>query len=218
MGSLAGLMGGMPAQMGELGAALEGFGEQHQANAASLAGDPDWALEAEIRVGKKLHVAVSAALDLVKVQQAWQSTQGEGFEALVAGVAAESGAEIEAGEMGLVMEQLKKGRSTAIIKDVKVLACRIPGAPGDAADKLQLSPEGNIPLVMGEEGLGFELAPLLTIRSRWENADLPTFTPMGEEIVVPLQRFEAGKAFSLDVEVTNQDDPLAVTLSFEPLG
>jgi hypothetical protein len=113
---------------------------------------------------------------------------------------------------------LKKGRSIAAVEDVKVVACRIQGAPGDAAENLQLSPEGNIPLVLDEGGLGFEFAPLLTIRNRWEKADIPTFTPMGEETVVPLEHFESGEAFRLEFEPAGQEEELTVTLSFQPLG
>ena len=217
MGSLSALMGGMPAQMQELNTAMAGFGEQHEANAKSLAGEPDWSLEAHIRVGKKLHVVVSAAFDLEKIKEAWSSTQGAGFESLVEGVVADTEGEIEPGLMGQIMGQLKQGRSIAVVEDVKVLACRIQGAPGDAAEKLQLSPEGNIPLVMGEDGLGFEFAPLLTIRNRWERADIPTFTPMGEEIVVRLEHFESGEAFNLAFEPAGQEE-MTVELSFQPRG
>jgi hypothetical protein len=218
MGSLSALMGGVPAQMKELSAAMAGFGEEHEANMESLAGEPDWSVEADIWVGQKLHVIVSAAFDLEKVREAWGSTQGAGFESLVEGVVAESGEEIEAGLMGQIMGQLKKGRSVALVEGVEILACRIQGAPGDAAEKLELSPEGNIPLVMDEGGLGFEFAPLLTIRNRWENADIPTFSPMGEEIVVPLGRFEPREAFRLKFEPTGQKDEMTVELSFQPSG
>jgi len=218
MGSLSALMGGTPAQIGELSTAMAGFGEQHEANVESLAGEPDWSVEASIRVGEKLHIVVSAAFDLEKVKEAWSSTQDAGFESLVAGVVAGTGEEIEAGLLGRITGQLKKGRSMAVVEDVKVLACRIQGAPGDAAKKLQLSPEGNIPLVMDEGGLGFEFAPLLTIRNRWESADIPTFSPMGDEIVVQLRRFESGEAFRLRFEPTGQDDEMTVELNFQPLG
>ena len=155
MGSLSALMGGMPSQLGELGPAMTGFEEQHEANVASLAGEPDWSVEANIRVGEKLHLVVSAAFDLGKVRETWNSTQGAGFE-LVKGVVTGTAGEIEAGLMGQIMGQLKKGRSIAVVQGVEVLACRIQGAPGDAAQKLQLSPEGNIPLMIDEVGLGLE--------------------------------------------------------------
>ncbi|MEA3396048.1 MAG: hypothetical protein U9R05_01120 [Chloroflexota bacterium] len=218
MGSLAALMGGMPSQLGELGTAMAGFEGQHEANVASLAGEPDWSMEANIRVGEKLHIIVSAAFDLGKVREAWNSTQGAGFESLVEGVVTGTAREIEAGLMGQIMGQLQKGRSIAVVQGVEVLACRIQGAPGDAAQKLQLSPEGNIPLMMDEGGLGFEFAPLLTIRNRWENANIPTFSPMGEELLVPLEHFESGEAFSLKFEPAGQEDEMTVELSFQPSG
>ncbi|MEA3341358.1 MAG: hypothetical protein U9R15_15445 [Chloroflexota bacterium] len=217
MGSLSALMGGMPAQMGELSTTMAGFEEKHEANVESLAGEPDWSVEASIRVGEKLHIVVSAAFDLGKVREAWSSTQGAGFESLVEGVVAGTAGEMETGLMGQIMGQLKKGRSIAVVEGVEVLACRIQGAPGDAAEKLQLSPEANIPLVMDEGGLGFEFAPLLTIRNNWESADIPTFSPMGEEIVVQPGHFESGEAFSLKFEPTGQEDEMTVELSFRPL-
>jgi hypothetical protein len=218
MGSLSALMGGMPAQMEELNSAMAAFGEQHEANVESLAGEPDWSVEANIRVGEKLHVVVSAAFDLEKIKEAWSSTQAAGFESLVEGVVADTEGEIEPGLMGQIMGQLKKGRSIAVVEDVKVLACRIQGAPGDAAEKLQLSPEGNIPLVLDEGSLGFEFAPLLTIRNRWETADIPAFTPMGEEVIVPLERFKSGGAFGLEFEPAGQEEEVKIKLSFQPLG
>ncbi len=213
MGSLSALMGGMPAQMEELSTAMTGFGEQHEANTESLAGEPDWSVKADIRVGNKLHIVVTAAFDLENIKAAWSSTQGAEFESLVAGVAGD----VEEGMMGQIMGQLKKGRSIAVVKDVEVLACRIQGAPGNAAEKLQLSPEGNIPLVMDKDGLGFEFAPLLTIRNRWENANIPTFSPMGEEIMVQMAHFESGEAFSLEFEPSGQDDEMTIVLDFCPL-
>jgi hypothetical protein len=218
MGSLSALLGGMPAQMEELSTVMAGFEEHHEANIESLAGEPDWSVEASIRVGEKLYIVVSATFDLGKVRDAWSSTQGAGFESLVEGAVAETAGEIEAGLMGQIMGQLKKGRSIAIVQGVEVLVCRIQGAPGGAAEKLQLSPEANIPLVMDEGGLGFEFAPLLTIHNSWERADIPTFSPMGEEIVVPLKHFESGEAFRLKFEPTGQEDEMTVELSFQPLG
>jgi hypothetical protein len=217
MESLSALMGGLPEQMEGLGSALGGFAEQHAENSAAMAGEPDWSVEAGIRVGKKLDLVVQAVLDFGKVRQAWSSTQGAGFEDLVAGVAAGSGEEFEPKVMGQIMGQLKKGRSLALVQDVKVLACRIQGAPGNAADKLQLSPEGNIPLVMDEDGIGFEFAPLLTIRNQWENADIPRFTPMGEEIVVQMALFEAREPFEITFTLGGQEEEMMVTLHFQPL-
>ena len=217
MGSLSALMEGMPAQMEELSSAMAEFEEQHEANVGVLAGEPDWSVEAIIRVGEKLHIAVSAAFDLEKIKEAWSSTQAAGFESLVEGVVADTEGGVEPGLVGQIMGQLKKGRSIAAVEDVKVFACRIKGAPGNAAEKLHLSPEGNIPLVMDEGGLGFEFAPLLTIRNRWENADIPTFTPMGKEIVVPLEHFENGEAFGLEFEPAGQEEEMTVTLNFQPL-
>ncbi|MEA3309604.1 MAG: hypothetical protein U9Q70_08865 [Chloroflexota bacterium] len=216
-GSFSALMGGMPAQLGRLAAAMEGFEEEHESNVTSLAGEPDWSMKADIWVAKKLHLVISASFDLEKIKEAWSSTQNAGFESLVTGVVAGTGAEIEAGMMGQIMGQLKQGRSIAVVEDVKVRACRIQGAPRDAAAKLQLSPEGNIPLAMSEDGLGFELAPMLTIRNKWENANIPTFSPLGKELVVSLEHFENGETFNLNFKPAEQEEELTVELSFQPL-
>ena len=63
-----------------------------------------------------------------------------------------------------------------------------------------------------------QAAPLLTIRNSWESADIPTVSPMGDEIVVQLGYFESGDAFRLKFESTGQDDEMSVELSFQPLG
>ena len=218
IGSLSALMGGMPAQMEELSSAMAVFGEQHEANVESMVGEPDWSVEASIQVAEKLHIVVNAAFDLKKIKEAWTSTQGAEFESLVEGVVADTEGEVEAGLMDQIMGQLKKGRNIAVVENIEVLACRIQGAPGNATEKLQLSPEGNIPLMMDENGLGFEFAPLLTIRNKWENANIPTFSPMGKEIVVQLEHFESKEAFKLQFEPAGQEDKMTVKLSFQPLG
>jgi hypothetical protein len=215
MGLLSALVGNMPAQTADLNTAVSGFEAQHEANIESLAGEPDWSLEADIRVGQKLHILVNAAFDLQKIKSAWHSTQGAGFEALVAGTVAAVG--VEAALMNQVMSQLQQGRSIAVVENIEVLTCHIAGAPGDAAAQLQLSPEGNIPLAVNESGLSFEFAPLLTVRNRWERADIPTFTPMAQEIVVCLDRFESREAFHLEFEPAGQAEEMAITLSFQPL-
>ncbi|MBN2391776.1 MAG: hypothetical protein JXR84_13705 [Anaerolineae bacterium] len=217
LGSLSGLLEGMPAQMEALNTSMAEFGEQHSANVESMVGEPDWRVEANIRVGNNLHVIVSAEFDFEQVKNAWRSTQDAGFESLVAGVVTETAGEMEEGVMDQVLGQLKKGRSIALVKDVQIVACRIQGAPRNAAETLQLSPEGNIPLVMNEDGIGFEFAPMLTIRNRWERADIPTFVPMGEEIIVPIDHFEQAESFRVEFEPQEQEDEISVELSFEPL-
>ena len=218
MGSLSSLIDGLPEDMKDMSGALAGFGEQHEANMQNLAGEPDWEMQAKIHVGEKLQLAVQAALDVDNVIQAYESTQGGGFEALVGSVAADTGEDFDDETMGQIMGQLKKGRSVALIKNIEVLSCRIQGAPGNAAQELQLSPQANIPLTMDENGLGFELAPMLTIRNQWEHANLPTFTPMAAEIIVPIKKFNAGQAFKIKFEPTSQNDPMLVELSFKPIG
>jgi hypothetical protein len=218
VGALAGLTGGLPEQMAELSGALGGFEEQHQANVQAMAGEADWSLVARIEVGEKLEVVVKAGFDLEQVIAARESTQGAEFESVVAGVLGESAGEMDEGMMNQVIGQLKKGRSMAVVNGVEVVACRIAGAPRNAVETLQLSPEGHIPLVMDKDGLGFEFAPLLTIRNRWERAQIPTFVPMGEEVVVPLDHFERREAFRMEFEPQEQEEEMRVALSFEPLG
>jgi len=217
MGSLSGLMDGLPAQMEGLSTAMAGFGEQHEANVESMTGEPDWSMEASIEVGKKLHVIVRAEFDLGQVIEAWSSTQRAEFETVVSGVVTEAAGEMDEGVMDQIVGQLKKGRSIAVVEGIEVVACRIQGAPGDAVETLQLSPEGNIPVKLGEGGLGFELAPVMTIQNRWERADIPTFEPMGEEIVVPMSCFEEGEGFQQEFEPSGQEEEVRVELRFEPI-
>ncbi len=217
IGSLSSLMGGLPAQMEELGTAMAGFEEQHEANVESMAGEPNWSMEASVEVGKKLHVIIRAEFDLGQVIEAWRSTQRADFDSVVSGVVTEAAGEVDDGVLDQIMGQLKKGRSLAVVEGIEVVSCRIQGAPGDAVETLQLSPEGNIPLVLNKGGLGFEFAPVLTIRNRWERADIPTFVPMGEEIVVPVSRFEGGEGFRMEFAPGGQEEPMRVVLRFEPL-
>jgi hypothetical protein len=212
MGSLSGLAGGLPAQMEELSTAMAALGEQHQANVESMAGEPDWLMKANIEVGNRLHVIVRAGFDLGQVTEAWSTTQSAEFESVVAGVVTEAAGDMDDEVVEQIMGQLRKGRSMAVV------ACRIQGAPADAAETLQLSPEGNIPLIMDEGILGFEFAPMLTIQNRWERAEIPTFVPMGDEIVVPLSRFERGETFRMEFTPSGQEEEMRVELRFEPVG
>ncbi|MBN1536303.1 MAG: hypothetical protein JW908_06190 [Anaerolineales bacterium] len=218
MGSLSAMMDGLPGDMDDLSNAMTGFEEQHAANVESVVGEPDWALEANIRVGKKLHVLVRAVFDFQKIREAWESTKTKGFESLIEETVTANAGEMEPGIMDQIMSQLKQGRSMAAVKDIKVLACRIQGAPANATETIKLSPEGNIPLVMNEKGVGFEFAPLLTIRNRWENANIPAFVPMGDQIVVGMNYFEKGEIFNVRFKPDNQEEAMEVELSFSPLS
>jgi len=218
MGSLSSLVGGLPADLGELSGAISGFEAQHEANVASARGEPDWGVEADIRAGTKLHVVIGTEMDLAAAAAAYESTQGEGFESLVGGILAGVAGVMGDGVVDQVMGQLKKGRTMAAVTGVEVLACRFRGAPSNAAEELVLSPEAGILLSVDGEGIGFELAPLLTVKNRWEHADIPTFTPMGESVVVPLDAFDAGSGFERRFVPDGQDEDLSVTLRFSPLN
>ncbi len=98
-----------------------------------------------------------------------------------------------------------------------MLSCQIQGAPGDASETLKLSPEGNIPLVLNDTGIGFEFAPMLTIKNRWENAVIPTFLPMAEEIIVPVSCFGEKAGINLNFSPSNQDMKIDLGLRFFPL-
>jgi len=217
MGSLSGLMDDLPSDLGDLTEAMGSFSERHAANAEALVGEPDWTLKADIRVGDVLHVAVQAALDLDKVVETWESTQRGDFDDIVSGVVAENVEDLEPGMMDQILGQLKQGRGMARVEDVDVLECAIAGAPANAADLLQLSPEANIPLVMTEGGLSLEFAPILTIRNTWEYADVPTFSPMASDILVPLDHFLSGDPFSLTFTPSGQTEDVHLTLHFQPL-
>ena len=161
---------------------------------------------------------------MAEAQKAMQDLpmQMEGLEDVMGSLSAlMSGLPAQMQELGSAMvgfgEQLKKGRGIAVVESIEILECRIQGAPGNAAATLQLSPEANIPLPMDENGIGFEFAPLLTIRNRWERANIPTFSPMGQEIVVPLAHLESGEAFTCEFAPAGQEDEMTVALSFQPL-
>ena len=218
MGSLSSLMENMPDQMGDLTDAISGFGESHEENANVLIGEPDWGLEAEIRVGSILHLIVSAEFDLGKLMETWESTQGAGFEEIVGGVVSDADIDLEDGMLGQIMGQLKQGRGAARVTGIDVVSCHIQGAPGNASDALKMSPEGNIPLVLSESGIGFEFAPMLTIKNRWENAAIPTFLPMAEEIVVPVSYFDEKTCENVDFKPTNQDVEIELSLRFSPIS
>ncbi|MBN1267342.1 MAG: hypothetical protein JXA25_17760 [Anaerolineales bacterium] len=218
MGSLSGLMGDLPDQLGGLEEAISGFADQHQENMESLVGEPDWSVTTLIRVGDSLELKVDAVFDLAKAIQTWQSTQGGDLEGLVSGVMQEQTGE-EPGEalLGQVVGQLQKGRGMAKVQALEVLKCSFSGAPANAAESLQLSPEANIPLVVQESGIGFEFAPMLTIKNKWENAALPSFEPMGEQVVVPLDRFEDEEPFSTAFAPSGQETDLEIRMKFAPL-
>lgn len=203
-------MAGLPGQMEELSEAMEGFGEKHEENVASLAGNPDWAVKADIAVGKVLHAVVTAEFDLKKIIEAQASTQGGDFSKAVK----EAAGDVDDDTMAQIMEQLGQGRSLAVVKDIDVKECSIAGAPGDAASKVTLSPEGNIPLAVKDDALTLEFAPLLTIKNDWENADIPSFEPMADEVAVPLKSFDAGKGFAKKCSVSGQETALTIGLSF----
>jgi len=216
LGSLSSLMNNLPDQMKELTNAMSSFDEQHQENLDLSAGEPDWALKADIYVGDIIHVLVNAAFNLDNIRQAWMSTQGEGFDSLVKGVIEGGNIELEEGDMGQILDQLQKGRSMAIIEEVDVLACNIAGAPSNAVKTLTLSPEANIPIMFNEYGIGFELAPFLTIRNQWENASIPSFTPMGADIVVPDEKFDGNEAFQITYKISGQEKPIQIVFHFQP--
>ena len=148
IGSLSAVTEDTPGQLGDLTSAIGDFDQQDLQGVESAPGEPDWAMTARIQVGEALDVAVEASLDLASVEQAWQSTRGADFEDLVGETIADAGVEVEDGEMGQIMEQLSQGRSTAVVEQLDVLAVRMQGAPGDAEQTLQLSPEAGIPLSM----------------------------------------------------------------------
>ena len=218
LGALSALMEGMPDQMAELSSVMAGFSGAQAAGAEALAGEPDWGLYAEIRIGNMLQIGVEAEFDLVQVLETYESSQGPGLESLVAGLVQDAaGDDFDPGLTHQVLGQIKKGRGMALVHNIDVLKCQIPGAPGDAAGTLQLSPEANIPLVVDAGGLGFEFAPMLTIRNRWERADIPVFAPMGEDVLVPLSRFEDGESFAMRFVPENQEYGVNIELRCSPL-
>ncbi len=212
MGQMEEAMAGLGDQMGELSESMEGFGEQHEKNAASLAGEPDWLLEADIKVGDMLHLEIEAEFDLAKIVEAATSTEHADFGKVVK----EAAGDVDDATLAQIMEQLGQGRSIAQVLAVEVKACTIAGAPGDAAANLELSPEAGIPLSAKKGKMAFEFAPVLTIKNEWENASIPTFEPMADQVTVPLLSFKEGKAFTKSCVVKGEGAKVTIGLSFEP--
>ena len=216
MGSLSSLMDNLPGQLNDLGSAMQNFETQHEENMETAVGQPDWEIAANIHVGSILNVIIKAEFNLQQIMQAYQSTQGGDFEDIVRSVAGDAVNELDEDTMGQVMQQLSKGRSTAKITTIKIQACSIAGAPANAADQLQLSPQAGIPLVMENNKIGFEFAPMLTIRNQWENANIPVFTPMAEQIMITIKDFENENLFQKKFTITNQDMEMQLELVFIP--
>jgi hypothetical protein len=216
MGSLSSLMGNLPGQLNDLGSAMQNFETQHEENMETATGQPDWEIAANIHVGSILNVIVKAEFDLQQIIQAYHSTQGGGFEDLVRSVAGDAVSDLDDDTMGQVMQQLGKGRSTAKVTTIKIQSCTIAGAPANAEEQLKLSPQAGIPLMMDNGRIGFEFSPMLTIRNQWENANIPVFTPMAEQIQIPLIHFEGGKLFQEKIKVNNQEIDIQIEIVFLP--
>lgn len=201
-----------------LDVALESLAPSPEGNLELLVGKPNWAICADIRLGQVLRLALEAAFDLDKAVQTWRNLGDTDRREVVQDIVQDAlGFEVDPEILGQAMGQVQKGRGLAVVKSLQVVDCRIPGVPEDVVQVLRLAPETSIPLVMHENGVGFDFAPVLAIRDHWGGAKIPTFVPTGEEIVVPMERFGRGQAFSARFTLSSQDYPLVVDLKFEPL-
>ena len=216
MGSLSNMMGGLPGQLGDLTSAISGFEDLHAENSAALAGDPDWDLVADIQIGEILELQVGGSFDLKMIKSAWESTQRGDFDDVVSGIVSGVDPDVDNEMMGQILGQLKQGRSIARVDYIRIIKCTIAGAPGGASSSLEFSPEANIPLAMQEKGIGFEFAPMLTIKNQWENASIPNFSPMGEKVLVNPAFFEDGSQFSKQYTFENEGQKIKVNLQFSP--
>ncbi len=198
-----------------LDVALESLAPSQEGSLEHLIGSPNWDMCADIRLGKVLRLTVEAAFDLEKVIQTWRNLSDAERREVVQDIVQDAlGFEVDPEILGQAMGQVQKGRGLAIVKSLQVLHSHIPGVPESVA---QAAPETNIPLVMHENGLGFDFAPVLAIRNNWGETKIPTFVPTGEDIVIPMERFVGGRAFSARFSLSGQDYPLVVDLKFEPL-
>lgn len=218
LSAFSGLSKNLPGQMGDLEEALGGFGELHEENLNNLAGKSDWAINANIQIGKILKLNVKAVFDLQNALQTYQSTQGSQMdEAInsVLGNIADIDADSELGDM--IKEELKQGRSAASVESIQVLSCTIAGAPANSAENLKLSPEAGIPIAVQEKGISFEFAPMLTIKNRWENAAIPVFVPMGEAVIVPIHKFDQAVPFKETFQIDQEKQTILISIDFQLL-
>ena len=181
----------------------------------SLLGEPDWRVTATVRVEEMLVVEVVADFDLRKTIQTWRYIRSGRLEAMLGG--GDEGRSRDEASMRKVLDDLQQGRGLAVVREIHVERCELPGAPETAAEEIRFTPEMNVPLLMHQNGLGFEFAPVLTIRNQWEKAIVPAFFPMGEEVVVPLSRFQSGQPFTVRVSPEGQEYDVKLALHFAPL-
>ncbi|MBN1179995.1 MAG: hypothetical protein JXD18_12345 [Anaerolineae bacterium] len=194
--SLSGSMRGLPPQMESLGTLLAEIGSVPEAEDRATNVRPDWALEADVRIGRLLHAVISADFNLGSVAQG-------GAGALPA---------------DMVQPRGSATQKSALIRSIEVRKSRIPGAPKDAERTLQLKPDANVPVSIRAGQLAFDLAPSLVVGNRWPGAELPVVSATDNEIVVPLEKFRERNPFAIQFSLKHQPQRTTVGLRFVPIS
>ncbi len=221
LGAVQEAMAGLAA----MGTALEKMrlaAQQRDELLAEMVGEPNWRFKAEITVRKGasplMKVELTADFDLEKIVEGHEILSSEEALAQIAATLQGMGVDREA-----IQEEVARGLGLAMIRELNLVECHIPGAPSSALDELALAPEAIIPLrVSGERELCFEFASALTIRAptddpAWEKADLPKFTPTIDEVRVGLDSFDPGEPFQCTLTVSQDELELRLKLAFRPV-
>ena len=218
MSAFSNLGKGEAPDFGDLEDALGGFGEMQEELSQQISSEPDWEMESRIQIASLLEIQVSAVFNLQKVLQAYESTQNPDMDGAIEDVLKNiPDLDLGGGMQEMIKEQLKQGRGAARVQEVDVLRCSFAGAPPDAAEKLRLSPEANIPLSIKERQINFEFAPMLTIKNRWENADPPVFQPMAEQVRVNLEAFKTQNSFRKSFTFKQSGREISIKIQFSKL-
>jgi hypothetical protein len=221
---LAGLQEAMAglARMGTVVEKMRLAAEQHEELVAELVGEPDWRVEAAIEVKKGasslMGVELTADFDLEIILQAHEILRSREAQAQVAATLERMGL-----DLGMVHEEIARGRGMALIRELNLVEPRIAPVVQKRSEELPLAPEANVPLkVSDERELCFEFAPTLTLSvprgdPDSEKLDLPDFAPTIDEVRVDLDSFEPGTPFEHSLTVSQEELRLELKLVFRPL-
>lgn len=214
MSGLAGLANNLPGDLSSLENAMAGFGDQHAENMESAVGEPDWEFKFKIDVGEILSLAVEGEMDVSSLLAAHEATQtgemGQEIDQVLDNLV---DFEVDDALRADIFTQLKQGRGMARITSIRVLTCSIAGAPSKAAEQLTLSPEANIPLSVKNGSICFELAPMLTIKNKWDHAHIPTFVPFEGHVSIEIQKLSNQSKIVEELAFENNDHQIRLQLT-----
>ena len=115
MSAFSNLAGEAPAELQDLGEALNGFGELQEDVSEELSGEPDWEMEIRIKVTPVLEIQVNAVFDLQKILQTHESTKNPEMDGAIEDVLKNiPDLDLGGGMQEKIMEQLKQGRGGSL--------------------------------------------------------------------------------------------------------